>query len=686
MKASNHSDEVPSKASLPIPSLKLSSSPSKSSTESDEATGPKLPKEAKGLKAKVILKTKALLERNVEKSIDADGHQKDQSVQNTNEDAAFHPRTAKQHQISPPPKSNLVDKAKVAVATSSEAITHPRKTARAKVKRITAGKISSIQKPYTLPTTGTELLEAYDAYSHSEGSRSSEEASDSEGTEEQASRKQTRERKKARFQRLEAQRESMRVAWTTRHTDRVRVVPKEHIRFPERRAFIDRNDKGEATRSRWESWLGQILIYYTQDFCVQYIDDFDKLPFDIDTARNHAERLVMASGPWQIWAMDVRSVYRWDDPYRTGKWLLLYLALWYLEYIGAFLWASILYYTIKNRYYPSSMKHLRAAIQRSADRESAAFQFGEFVDRHGRDSWLDPLVEQVGPYAQLQLGDLANMLEVLSNFYSWKHPKKTVSSLVFFAACLATSIFADTAFCLKIIWFVVGGSFFVCWPVSSLYPRYRYLVSPFKWVLWDVPTHAEWSFQYLRRHCQESRESMIRNRVEQSFQKEPQEPFLEHYAGRLSTPHPHIEVEGVEQEFDSENTASEDWHSADSSSNILPETHFLSYRSHWEGVTGRLAITPSGLRFVRSIKKQEMWYLPFIEIEEMRKFQGAVRSGSKVLGIKSKLLLEIRRMDGICYTVELRGDRDEVFNYIIGFSGLQWQSLQSGPQKATTHP
>ena len=81
----------------------------------------------------------------------------------------------------------------------------------------------------------------------------------------------------------------------------------------------------------------QNLIYYTQDFSAQYIDDFDELPFDVDSSRHYIERLVMASAPWQSWAMDVRAVYRWESPRTTAKWLALYLVLWYTEHMMGFL-------------------------------------------------------------------------------------------------------------------------------------------------------------------------------------------------------------------------------------------------------------------------------------------------------------------------------------------------------------
>lgn len=138
------------------------------------------------------------------------------------------------------------------------------------------------------------------------------------------------------------------------------------------------------------------LLYYTQDFSPQYIDDFPELPFDKNAVRHHAERFIMASGPWQIWFMDIRSVYRWEDPVRTARWLALYLALWYkgsliplflepfsreTEHIMGFFFAFVICYVVRNRFFPTSLRHLRQSIMRTADREATAFQLGEVIDR-----------------------------------------------------------------------------------------------------------------------------------------------------------------------------------------------------------------------------------------------------------------------------------------------------------------
>lgn len=53
-------------------------------------------------------------------------------------------------------------------------------------------------------------------------------------------------------------------------------------------------------------------------------------------------------------------------------------------------------------------------MQRALDSRGNASRWGELIDKHGSHDWLEPLIEQMGPYVQLQLGDMANMLEVFS--------------------------------------------------------------------------------------------------------------------------------------------------------------------------------------------------------------------------------------------------------------------------------
>ena len=69
---------------------------------------------------------------------------------------------------------------------------------------------------------------------------------------------------------------------------------------------------------------------------------------------------------------------------------------------------------VKNRYAPTSVESLRESMHRALESRGTASRFGELIDKHGRNDWLEPVVEHLGPYIQLQLGDMANMLEVFS--------------------------------------------------------------------------------------------------------------------------------------------------------------------------------------------------------------------------------------------------------------------------------
>ena len=77
-------------------------------------------------------------------------------------------------------------------------------------------------------------------------------------------------------------------------------------------------------------------------------------------------------------------------------------------------YSYILYLIISNRYFPSDVKSARESVDRSAETNGTAYQFSELIEKYGRENWLQPVLEQLGPYIQLQLGDIANILEVLA--------------------------------------------------------------------------------------------------------------------------------------------------------------------------------------------------------------------------------------------------------------------------------
>ena len=57
-------------------------------------------------------------------------------------------------------------------------------------------------------------------------------------------------------------------------------------------------------------------------------------------------------------------------------------------------------------------------MQRALDNESTAYRIGELIDKHGSNDWLEPLIAKLGPQIQLQIGDMANLLEVFYKLVS----------------------------------------------------------------------------------------------------------------------------------------------------------------------------------------------------------------------------------------------------------------------------
>jgi len=632
----------------------------------DRRSGPSKRKQISGFASRTKAKTKELLKIDVATRADEQQNGENGGIMdNIEQDPAFNPSQLtkkKQKSLSP---MGAATKTKEALQTIGTAFAHPKQAIKSKATRTTAGQLSKAERPYLSQKNDAEFLEAHDNLERAESTSSSQRGSSDEEQE------MILDSHRDKIREMEAHRESLRAAWTTRrHVRRVRVVPKRHMTFPDDEFFVERDSSGNFVCYDWLSWLGYNLIYYTQDFSAQYIDDFDELPFDIDSSRHYIERLVMSSAPWQSWAMKVRAVYRWEDPKMTAKWFALYVVLWYTRHIMGFLYFYIIYIVLKNGLYPTSVGSLRDSMKRALDDRGKAYKFGELIDKHGRHDWLEPVMEDLGPFIQLQLGDMANMLEVFSNFYYWKSPRKTVASLCFFVSCLAVSLFASMDFCMQIFWFIAGGSFFLCWPISSRYPKYRYLVSPFKWVLWDIPTHAEWSFQYLRRQAQLTREHLIEQRIEDGHFREVANPATDKYTGRLITI-PKIQIEGNLREYD-DGSSDDGWHSASSTTSALEATDLRSFRAFCEGSVGRLVIYSKGIRFVRSLSKKEPWRYDFLELAEMRKIKGSTLS--KIVASPDQL--EIKCIDKRIINLEGMKERDEAFNTIIGFSGLQWQSLQ----------
>ena len=252
----------------------------------DEATGAAA--KLRHLKDRARNKTNKLLSINDAKSVRTALYGEDEIVNNIIGDPAFNPRTIQSQRQRG--KRDGVKATLGSIGSLIQGMKNPKEALKDKATRTTAGKLSKSQRPYLSRAADAEFLDAHDNLSRAESSRSSGQVTSDEDHSESVGEYRDK------LQAMKAQRESLLVGYTTsRHVTRVRVVPKRHLDFPERNTFFKRRREGEATNTYdWLKWLGYVLVWYTQDFSAQYIDDFDELPYDIDSIRRHIERIVLA--------------------------------------------------------------------------------------------------------------------------------------------------------------------------------------------------------------------------------------------------------------------------------------------------------------------------------------------------------------------------------------------------------
>ncbi|OAP61768.1 hypothetical protein AYL99_03971 [Fonsecaea erecta] len=564
-------------------------------------------------------------------------------------DAAFDPAKVL-HNSSPKAKRSTSETVHDDLQSVKYLATHPRRVMRSKATHIAAGKLGKRHPTFTVDNN-QELLDAHDALAQAVSSDFSD--ADTSAVTSEIDQAHDRVRK------IEHQRESLQTAWILgRHVSRVKVV--RPVSRPNRSQFRD----GE--RFAWERYLGYMALYYTRDFTTGYIDDFDSPPFDLEDLARIIERIAITSAPWQSFLVDVRHIYMWRSPRRTAKWLALYCVLWYTQHIVGYLYFYIIYSTVRNRFRTHSVQTVRESVSRAVDREARVQAWGELIQRHGQHDWLEPFLDELGPIIQLQLGDLASFLEILLNFHRWERPNLTLATLFFFSCCLLITLCADMAFCVKLVWFVFGGGFFLTYPIATNFPKYRLLLSQFRWVFWDIPTHAELAVLRLQ----------------------------EKAAAKEDADLTEFELRGDNDDNDDDRTEDENDNDDDQSDRGRTEARY-AFRVY-DTVRGRarLVVRRTGLTlYPKSGQEARNW--PFSSLTEMRKLdsvdvQSVSTSASTLQNLKH---LHTRSAAGLQFLVLRNGgdppaaaaeltvllhpvDRDRVFNLVLAWSGLRWQCLQ----------
>ncbi|KAK6339341.1 hypothetical protein TWF718_008761 [Orbilia javanica] len=480
-----------------------------------------------------------------------------------------------------------------------------------------------------------------------------------------------------RLRELKVARQKMLVNWVSdRHIRSASVVRGKVLTYPD----LDKTIEEEG----FMKYFGDMALYFSQRFIPIYTSPWEEIPrYESAKTLSHVERIAIGIAPFQEWGMIIRSVYRWEDPIKTARWMAIYAVLWWSGYLITFTYAYLISRVLKNRQDWNEVKRVKGAIYRARDQQQNVRRMTELIERHGSDGWVEALPDNFGPWAQLKLGDFADALEVIRNFYEWRDPEQTVCTLIFFGVCLLIGVFTDMAYCWRIVTFVFGLWFFVSSPIASRYPRYRLVVSPFKWVFWGIPTHADIAYSEFRADAA--------NAVSDPHMKKKsaKRNAKRRRAADFETPvmvidDDHEDGDGDEEGYttppdldDDDNYDPEELispHDMERDPESLKGKQYIGviycgFRCIYRGHPGKLYLSDYGLVFETDISKKVMLEIKWRNIQKIEKQE------SLSIGKIGKVhALGVVMACGERFKFEAMLRRDTAFNRIIGFSGLQWQN------------
>ncbi|KAL8669396.1 MAG: hypothetical protein Q9168_006008 [Polycauliona sp. 1 TL-2023] len=306
---------------------------------------------------------------------------------------------------------------------------------------------------------------------------------------------------------LKKARQDLFVRWTMdRHVLKLKQLgTKTTLERERQRKEPDSQQTPKSEHLGWKAYGQQLVLQLAEQYGGQYIGSFaEPPPASQETVSASVERLLIASSPWQELAMHTRRVYRWEDRRETSMYLGAFTILWAYGLLSIAACLTLVAQVLRRRFEKPSVEKLRQDITRTEDSLSTARTLSEQIEKRGAHGWIDPLIEDMGEWLLLQLGDMANLLEILLNeasplanlpstdsFYEWRQPVRTAWTLCWFSlGCIAFHL-TPVWLLVKALSLLSGLTFFGLFPIASWYPEYRLLVSPIKWLLWDIPNHGD---------------------------------------------------------------------------------------------------------------------------------------------------------------------------------------------------
>jgi hypothetical protein len=309
------------------------------------------------------------------------------------------------------------------------------------------------------------------------------------------------------------------------------------------------------------------------------------------------------------------------------------------------------YLVVERRVHGNSMEDLREDIKHREDMTRTALSLTEYIEKEGDEAWADDLLEGIGPWAMLQLADLANFFESMRNFYEWRVPSRTWVTLSVLVIGVVGTAICPLWLLVKSITFGAGLTFFGLFPIATNFPEYRLLASPVKFLLWNIPTHAEWAIKYVQA---------------EGTRYEAEHPHI-----KASTSVPTTTVSGdVDGTIPAASTVP---NTTTAPATTISQHDYGFYTATHSGNTGRLILDPSAIRFETTVRHKPHFHLLYSQMKNLEKIDRVI--AKNIPGVQQSEGKDLKFVDkrGQEWVLENVEKRDECFSQIAGFSGREWQ-------------
>ncbi|KAL7752799.1 hypothetical protein RI367_001801 [Sorochytrium milnesiophthora] len=317
-----------------------------------------------------------------------------------------------------------------------------------------------------------------------------------------------------------------------------RTVPVPHINAladlppPTKADFM--NPDGSV---RWLALGRAKLQRAVHTMAMDKVDDVEDQEFKVGKVKSHIDRIYENTKYMQEVGKTVASISRWDNPAVTSMVMMLYFFLvleelvlpsvvgvliGVLSYFGLkrpatakSLGLSCLLYdatSVEPRFSNQSQRDHRLHLHSlrtplSTGAANSPLHPKNLVKAGIDDLWPELRNDMLG-WVQLELRDMADLIEKAKNMLYWRKPGATFIALMAMIPALPVVYMLPARFLIKPTAVIIGLEFFVLVPLQNRFPRYRRLFSLGHLALWTFPTDAEWAIQQYAQ-----REALVRQRA-----------------------------------------------------------------------------------------------------------------------------------------------------------------------------